>query len=147
MTSEFDSLYEIFEKAETNANAVPLAEWLANICIPQADEKYGGKFSFKEYVDGSDDWDKEHRSDLWRKYNYLCGPVHHGLAHGLGRDDPLGDHKILSTGTQQVIILVREVLDNLHEVPGDTYYRWSYILKEFPNAKAELEPLLARALE
>ncbi|MDG6989489.1 MAG: hypothetical protein JRN21_09280 [Nitrososphaerota archaeon] len=149
MTSEFDNLYEIFKKAETNSSLVPLAIWLADICIPQADKKYASKLSFEEYVNWMNSWDKK-RSDLWKKYDYLCGPVHHGLAHGLGRDDPLGDHKVLSTGTQQLIILIKDLLTghlplNAGELPPDGYYRWEYILKEFPDAKLKLKSLMAGA--
>lgn len=164
MTSEFDSLHEIFCKTGVSRfavdqvdkpvpEAVPLADWLADICIEQADAcaaKNGTSMSFRSFLEGLDGFEAK-QPELWKKYDYLCGPVHHGLAHGLGRIDPLGDHRVLSSGAQQLIGLIAELLDEksspralvkLGELPPDGYYRWEAILKEFPDVKEKLSQLI-----
>jgi hypothetical protein len=144
VTHEFDCLAAVYRKACDGKRYAPMAEWLADICVEQADAKMP-RDAFQEFVRVMTQNYPEPQLKL--KFDFL-GMWAHGRAHRMDNG-----HQFFTQATNALITIANDVaypgnswrVDSATGIPPNNDYRWETVLVEFPDAREKLAVFVKEA--
>ena len=134
MTSDFDHLMTIMQKAIEDSKFFPIANWLADICIAQADTKKEG-WTFEGWKKSDHLYAKIYKDNEFLLKMHYLNQCHNVLDHS---DWHL---KVFTPETANLIKVVDDAID------GKELYEINKLKRDFPQLLEHLKQLSFKPID